>query len=111
MLVRVKKDGRAKLLRITKESSNGRTVIKLEGKLGGPWVEELRRMWTEESSKSLTLDMRGVTAIDQYGEQLLARMAGSGACFVADTPMTKYIVERAAGGLGGTADGGKEKGK
>jgi hypothetical protein len=102
---------RADLLRITKNCSSGTTTIKLEGKLAGPWVEEVERMWLESPSGPLVLDLRSVTTVDQSGKQLLGRIAGKGASFLADTPMTKYIVEQAAQGSDGSSNGSKNGSK
>lgn len=92
------------------ECSNGATTIRLEGRLIGPWVAELKRTWLAENMKPLMVDMRGVTAVDQSGKQLLARMAGRGASFLADMPMTKYIVERVSERSNGPTNGVSKKG-
>lgn len=96
------------MLRITKACSGGITTIKLEGKLAGPWVEELERMWLEVPSQPLAVDMQEVTAVDKSGKELLARMAGKGARLIADMPMTKYIIEQLSGQETGSKNGSKK---
>lgn len=70
------------------------TILKLEGKLSGPWVEELDRCWREISaSRRVQLVLEAVTFIDSGGKKLLARMYQDGAELVATGCMTKAIVE------------------
>lgn len=72
-------------------------TIKLEGRIAGPWVEELRRSWfflaPSVGSKDLRVDLRDVTFVDAAGMHLLTDIRKKGAGFLADTPMMKYLVE------------------
>ena len=77
-------------------------TVRLEGRLTGPWVSECERCWQmlvpSLGSKTLRVDLRGVTHIDANGKQLLMQIhKGSAAEFLADTPMTKYFAEEARG--------------
>ena len=49
----------------------------LEGRLVGPWVNELRRLGEEafEQSKTLTLDLEGVRFADHHGVALLQELS------------------------------------
>lgn len=71
--------------------------MKLEGRIAGPWVEELRRTWTSLApslgSKRLCLDLCEVTFVDTAGKQLLTNLRKAGARLLADTAMTKALVE------------------
>lgn len=61
---------------VTDESS-GATNFLLEGKLVGPWVEELRRL-SEAAlarSKALKLDLEKVWFVDSHGIALLRDLA------------------------------------
>jgi len=60
----------------TLESSRVGETLQLEGHLGGPWVEELRRSCDRvlAKSKRLTLDLAGVTFIDHEGVRLLKNL-------------------------------------
>jgi anti-anti-sigma regulatory factor len=69
------------MLRITRIPSNGRIQLMLEGKLMGPWVEELRQVCREAtaSAPALHLDLGAITFVDSAGTMLLADLIGGGA--------------------------------
>jgi len=84
------------MLKITVAESEGAETIKLEGKIAGPWVEELNRTWHDLTPslgrKQLELDMRGVGFVDSKGRQLLREIyKETNACFLADSPLTRYF--------------------
>jgi anti-anti-sigma regulatory factor len=56
---------------------HGATTLVLEGKLVGPWVDELRHSCEEAlgATAQLTLDLRTVTFIDRDGIELLRKLA------------------------------------
>lgn len=89
------------MLRITVQDSAKSTTFKLEGKLAGPWVEELERTWRARigspQANSVLVDLCGVATIDARGKELLGRMHKRGADLIADAPMTRYIVEEVTG--------------
>jgi hypothetical protein len=90
-------------LRIKVQESSGAVTIKLEGRVAGPWVEELNRTWRSLVpslySKRLILDLCDVLFVNSTGKQLLSEIRSeSGAEFLADTPMTKAFAEQATGG-------------
>jgi anti-anti-sigma regulatory factor len=94
-------------LRITIQDDQQASTLKLEGRLAGPLVGELDRTWRSLAaslgSKKLLVDLCGVTHIDLNGRQVLADIhRGTGAQFVADTPMTKYFAEEALSKRKGT---------
>jgi len=86
------------MLKITLENGLQPATIKLEGKLSGPWVDELARAWdkfaVEKPGTTLTVDLSGVTFIDAAGRKLLSSMVDHGAELRAAHLMTKYIVEQ-----------------
>ena len=62
------------MLRISEiESGNGWVVLKLEGSVVGPWVEELRKACEtlREREKAVKLDMNDVSYVDRSGVVLL----------------------------------------
>lgn len=61
---------------VTNESSEATNFL-LEGKLVGPWVEELRRLSNEAlaTSKALNLDLERVWFVDSQGIALLRDLA------------------------------------
>jgi hypothetical protein len=78
----------------------GKTTIQIEGKIAGRQVAELERAWQNVAitagEKPLTLDIRGVTYLDENAGRLLAGIfAQTQAEFIADTPLTKYFAEQA----------------
>ncbi len=84
------------MLKITFNDTPGSTIVKLEGKLSGPWVEELERSWTGHSpqaSENVIIDLSDVTYIDPEGKKLLARMVDKGVCFEGTHLMTKYVID------------------
>ncbi len=84
------------MLKITTEKNPEATKFKLEGKLAGPWVDELERSWYATATgkgKRITVDLSEVTFIDAEGKKLLAWMYQQGAALQAAGCMTKCIVE------------------
>lgn len=84
------------MLRITFQEDPVGTTVKLEGKLSGPWVEELERSWIEhplQPSRQITVDLSDVTYIDPEGKRLLARMMGKGVYLQGTQLMTRYIID------------------
>jgi hypothetical protein len=60
------------MLRITQSRTTEETcVLTLEGRLHGPWVDELRRVTTALAGQRLALDLSGLTFVDAPGECLL----------------------------------------
>ncbi len=86
------------MLKITLENNLQPATIKLEGKLSGPWVEELERAWDkfieDKPGTTFTVDLSDVTFIDSAGRKLLSSMVDHGAELRAAHLMTKYIVEQ-----------------
>lgn len=75
-------------------------VIKVEGRLSGPWVEELARSWerlAETGAERLVIELAGVSFIDEEGKKLLKRIAQAGTKLEAAGCLTRAIVEEVAG--------------
>ena len=90
-----------KMLRITIEENSKAIVIKLEGRVAGPWAAELDRLWKETapavSQRNLSLDLRETTFADAGGIRVLrAIYSQTGAAFLTGTPWTKYLAEEVA---------------
>ena len=73
--------------------------ITLEGRVAGPWVAELSRVWAETlpqlKSRSLILDLRNVTYADIAGtDALKAIYAQSHAKLIAGSPWTEYLAQQ-----------------
>ena len=88
------------MLRITKQDEPERTVLRVEGKLVQPWVQELENCWRTcqqqtagVATKAVVLDLRSVTFIDGEGKQLLDRIYRSGAKLVTSGTLMNSVVE------------------
>lgn len=86
------------MLRITEQrdtAPNSRLFI-LEGRLIGPWVEELQACSKGLSAgccRRTTIDLTGVTFIDTKGKMLLARLWKQGVELRASGCLTRSLVE------------------
>ena len=93
------------MLRITATTEKGAPALKLEGRVGGPWVDELRDSWStlakSEDADSVKIDMRGVSYVDHRGADLLVEMENEGASFVHCSDFIRQLMQ--AGGHGATA--------
>ena len=65
-----------RVLRITWEETGGTGVLRVEGRLAGPWVEELRSACERHGSRAL--DLRGLQTADTGGLLLLRQLASEG---------------------------------
>jgi len=103
-------NARASTLRITINDGPEAVTLKLEGRISGPWANELGEQCRTLSgqSKNVVVDLRGVTHVDGAGREILADIhKKTGARFLADTPMTQYFAEQACqGGKQGKAKRG-----
>jgi anti-anti-sigma regulatory factor len=84
------------MLKITIYDGSDEFRLRLEGKLSGPWVKELRQCWQTASSttegRSTVLDLREVDFVDSEGEAVLREMRAAGVKLVADTPVIQAIL-------------------
>ena len=85
------------MLRITTQHKPEEFRFRLEGKVSGPWVDELERSWyaaTEAAQGGqILVDLSEVTFIDAEGKKLLSWMYEQGADFLCTGCMTREIVE------------------
>ena len=72
------------------------TSIVVEGKLIGPWVQELEKSWetvvAAHPRKSMLVDLEQVTFIDSDGRALLGRMRRKGAKLLSSGVLINSIV-------------------
>ena len=85
-------------LKITLTESDKTIGITLEGRVAGPWADELSRVWVETApqlkSRKLILDISNVTYADGAGLQALRVIyAQTEARVAAGTPWTEYLAE------------------
>ena len=85
------------MLKITWEDPTPTCRLKLEGKLMGPWVGELERVWgavaADPPDKQLVVDLCGVIFVDAEGRKLLERMYQQGARLKASGCVMNSLVE------------------
>ncbi len=85
------------MLKITIHDSAKELKFRLEGRLSGPWVEELRQCWqTARSTTALratVLDLREVDFVDAQGQKLLEEMGPAGVRLIASSPLIQALVE------------------
>jgi hypothetical protein len=85
------------MLRITTYDGPESVTFKVEGRLVGPWVDELERCWQSALAGSLCLvvhvDLAAVTYIDAGGKELLKRMHRQGVGLQAVDCLMKSIVD------------------
>ena len=85
------------MLRITITTRPEGVTFALEGRLAGPWVEELAQCWRTvtpaQVGGSICIQLDAVTFIDAAGKALLRRMHGEGASLAASGCMTRAILD------------------
>ena len=94
------------MLRITTENDVELLTFRLEGRLTGPWVTELRACWQNALPSRppvVQVDLRSVTFVDATGKQLLGEMYRQGATLIANDCQMKAIVAEIEKALAGSA--------
>lgn len=87
------------MLRISVQRQAESLLLVLEGRLAGPWVDELRRVSQELSlpdGASLAVDLCGLIAMDASGQILLDELRQTGATLRCSDVMNQYLVEQMA---------------
>jgi outer membrane protein len=88
------------MLRITTETKRGKTILGVEGRIAGPQVATLEQCWRELYSASpnqkFSVNLCGVSFIDNAGKVLLREMHQSGAELQAEGCLNQAIVEEIA---------------
>jgi hypothetical protein len=72
----------------------------IEGKLIGPWAAEFARVWRQAMAdldgRALVIDVKGLTAITEDGENVLLELMKEGASFRSSGVFTKQVLKRMA---------------
>jgi anti-anti-sigma regulatory factor len=104
------------MLKITqqRDTTSESVSLMLEGRLAGPWVEELGTCWRQIAANSQSravVDLTGVTFIDANGKALLTKLWQQGADLRAAGCLTRCIVEEItkAGHAGSSSSSRKAK--
>ena len=107
------------MLRITINDQPPTTSFVLEGKLVGPWVQELKKCWESalaaDLARAMLVDLAAVTFIDSDGRALLARMRRRGVRLLSHGVLIDAIVAQIEAEEGqeqqhATSSNGSEKG-
>jgi ABC-type transporter Mla MlaB component len=90
--------GITSVLRVTTITGKDSRVLKLEGKLSGPWVDELQNCWKEAVAEgprrsAVKIDMRGVSYVDHSGRSLLLHMEREGAALTECSDFIRQILD------------------
>jgi hypothetical protein len=84
------------MLRVTPTESNGRSTFKLEGKLRGPWVDEMRQCWIRIAHLprrvAVEVNLQEVSYVDERGRDLLLRMEREGASLVGASEFLRHLL-------------------
>jgi hypothetical protein len=83
------------MLKITTHSEATLVILELEGRLAGPWVDELKLCWQQTGvpDHALCVVLKQVTFIDDGGRALLAAMHQAGVKLEAAGCMTKAVID------------------
>jgi len=85
------------MLRITVQESENAVKVVLEGRVAGPWVNELEQVWEATAprvlSRKVSIDLRNVTYVDAAGKGVLKKIfSNSDAQLVGSSLETQDLV-------------------
>lgn len=87
-----------RLLKITVDQNPETVLLKLEGRIAGPWVAELTRVWMEIKpelkSQKLIIDLKDTTYANAAGIEALREIySSSHAELQTNSQWTQYLAE------------------
>jgi anti-anti-sigma regulatory factor len=87
------------VLRITIQRTSDVVLLKLEGSVKGPWVDELRKAWLASAKMAdgqpLSIDLGAVSFVDARGRDLLLRMQREGLSLKGPSGFLRQLLEGA----------------
>ena len=87
------------MLRITIQRTSDVVLLKLEGSVKGPWVDELRKAWLTSAKMAdgqpMSIDLGAVSFIDARGRDLLLRMQREGVALKGASGFLRQVLEGA----------------
>lgn len=102
------------MMKATQLQQGDQLLIRVEGRLAGPWVAELEQSWNQAAatrgSSAIEVELAGVSYIDEAGKQLLRRMAQAGTRLSAAGCLARAVVEEVEGKPAGKRHGWGTKG-
>jgi anti-anti-sigma regulatory factor len=79
------------------QKTSGAVLVKLEGSVKGPWVEELRKTWLTSAKMAdgepVSVDLSAVSFIDERGRDLLLRMRREGVALNGGSSFLRHILD------------------
>jgi hypothetical protein len=88
------------MLKISIRDNPRQRQLLIEGKLIGPWATELARVWRQATAdlngRALMIDVKGLTAITEDGENVLLELMKERASFRSSGVFTKQVLKRMA---------------
>ena len=88
------------MLKISIHDTPSHRRLVIEGKLIAPWAAELGKVWREATAdlngRELVIDVKGLTAITEDGENVLLELMKDGARFRSAGVFTKHVLKRLA---------------
>jgi hypothetical protein len=88
------------MLKISILDTSSQRQLVIEGKLIGPWATELTSVWRQAiadlNGRALVVDLKGLTAITEDGENVLLELMKEGASFRSCGVFTKHVLKRLA---------------
>ena len=100
---------------VKNEEAGKQLLLEVEGRLAGPWVEELERCWESEMktapSGAIVVRLANVSFIDETGTGLLRNMFEAGAKLEGTGCMVRALIARITGAAfpAGDCEGEKRK--
>jgi hypothetical protein len=80
------------MLKITMQNYEGKIWFEVEGRLAGPWVDELAACWKNSTADRMGVNLKAVTFIDEAGRNLLTEMHRQGVDIEGSGCMTAAII-------------------
>ena len=85
------------VLRITIQVGSDVVLLKLEGRITGPWVEELRKAWLAAANMAdgqpISMDLGAVSFVDATGRDLILRMQREGVALKGASSFLRQVLE------------------
>jgi hypothetical protein len=85
------------VLRITIQRTSDVVLLKLEGSVKGPWVDELRKAWLASAKMAdgqpMSIDLGAVSFVDARGRDLLLRMQREGLALKSTSGFLRQVLE------------------
>jgi anti-anti-sigma regulatory factor len=98
---------------VKEDEPQKRVLLEVEGRLAGPWVDELQRCWESErdrvSSEAIVVRLANVSFIDDAGRELLGRISNAGSKLEGEGCMVRAIIARIIGAVFSVRDCEGEK--